>query len=75
MKFEPTPQEWVAGVNYSTGLQSDLNQLSLAVSGSHWDDAHLSALHVVIFDELPTHRLFPITFLPNEQHTGERESP
>lgn len=50
---------------------SDLSEPRLYVSGSKWDEKHLQALRVLVFDDLSTSRLFPERWLPRDNFKGK----
>lgn len=73
MRFTPTDGE-VATESFLQQTPLDINSATLNRAGSSWDEAHLNALRVVLFQGLPTERLIPKEFIPQDNQAREAQS-
>lgn len=73
MKFSPTEPELVKATEISvlSDDASNLREPNLYIWGSKWDEKHLQALRVLIFNDLSVSRLLPQRWLPHHNLKGK----
>jgi hypothetical protein len=59
IKFQPTNEELGSSIFYTGNELLDLNADRLHVSASGWSEAHLTALRVIVIDNVGHSRLYP----------------
>ena len=70
MKFQPTSEELSSAIFHAMNAPSDLNTDDLNVSGSNWSTTHLTALRVVVLNNVNYSRLYPSEYWPSESNEG-----
>lgn len=70
MKFQPTSEELKTSISHLKDPPSDLNAHDLHVSCSDWSEAHLTALRVVVLDNVDHSSLYPSKYWPSESNEG-----
>lgn len=71
MNFQPTQEEADAAKGVINNGPSDLDSAALAVSGSGWEQAQLTALRAKLIDGLPLDRIILSEFQPSENDQSE----
>jgi hypothetical protein len=71
MNFQPTQEEVDAAKGVINNGPSDLDSTALALSGSGWEQAQLTALRARLLDELPLDRIIFSEFQPSKNDQSE----